>query len=38
MAKKPAGGRGHFDLLKILEGKWQKTEKPTVNSRGILFF
>jgi hypothetical protein len=38
MAKKGVRGGCHFDLLKSSEGKWQKTEKPTVNSREILFF
>jgi hypothetical protein len=38
MAKKLVRGGCHFDLFEFLRGKWQKTEKPTVNSREILFF
>jgi hypothetical protein len=28
----------HFELLDFFEREWQKKAKPTVNSRGILFF
>jgi hypothetical protein len=37
-AKKVVQVGCHFNLLKISESKWQKTEKLTVNSREILFF
>jgi hypothetical protein len=38
MAKKFLHGICHFELLEFFEGKWQKKAKPTVNSRGTLFF
>jgi hypothetical protein len=38
MAKKLFYRVCHFDLFKIFNKKWQKKAKPTVNSRGILFF
>jgi hypothetical protein len=37
-AKKVLYGVCHFELLGFLKVKWQKKAKPTVNSRGILFF
>jgi hypothetical protein len=37
-AKKVLYGVCHLELFRFLKGKWQKKAKPTVNSRGILFF
>ena len=37
MAKKRECGGCHFDLFEFLDGKWQKTVKRKLNSRGILF-
>jgi len=37
-AKKLLYGVYHFELCRFLKVKWQKKARPTVNSRGILFF
>jgi hypothetical protein len=37
-AKKSSDIVCHFKLFRFLREKWQKKAKPTVNSRGILFF
>ena len=37
MAKKGEYGGCHFNLFEFSVGKWQKTAKRKLNSRGILF-